>query len=285
MAALLQFKISRKDGAYTVSKTVHGRSATVQTLDEAGMANLLMSGHVDTASPLVPGVRYLNMDNHVIVFERPPVIKSVTYHKTKRDVPLPWQVYIVHFATYRRKTTITSIRTFWRSTPLRGFDSVLGCAVHPNKYASGAICTSGEGLSVQGSSVAELCDAAYAAVWEAGFNNDLYPTAERFLCLSTYHETTKNAFPQCFRGLRFRADRPFPTEGQPLTDVINQSWFGGDNRPLDRNALPRDGHNEIILVANLDPNVNPTLRQAVDLGPSTSRDSSRILKNRLSRLR
>lgn len=200
-------------------------------------------------APILPGLRYHDSVQKVVVFECSPSIKSChsKYSGDNLAVSVPWEVYVIAYSYSKKGYYLTQITYYWRSNPLRGMGSWLGTALIPNVYSdSHFVCQAESHREYLDLSLSRLCSQAVAAIWSSGFNMDLHPIGYHN---DGYSPMTIAAFPQVFRGVhrsrRTTLLQMFPTLNRPLADVVAQSWLPGDKEKyLTIEDLPTDVHGE-----------------------------------------
>lgn len=138
------------------------------------------------------------------IYELPPTSKLIQYYKTTREhinenqqlstekIPLPWQVYVaVHDVNYN---LLDTFMYFAKDSVLKnGFSQNVFLPFMPNFYSNGLLCRpfyeSYEDVSRYAKNIAGVTQASYDAVWNSGWNFDLYDgiTENGYLFSLNYH--------------------------------------------------------------------------------------------------
>jgi len=139
------------------------------------------------------------------IYELPPTSKLIQYYTATREqindqkelrtekIPLPWQVYVaVHDVNYN---LLDTFMYFAKDSILKnGFGQNVFLPFMPNFYSNGLLCRpfyeSYEDVSRYAKNIAGVTQASYDAVWNSGWNFDLYDgiTENGYLYALTYHE-------------------------------------------------------------------------------------------------
>ena len=131
--------------------------------------------------PLAPGLRYWCPSSHVLVFERPPAIKTVAFLNANKDTAandlserrtfkifVPWTQYWVNYNT---KLTIQGMYATCSAVPMSNKSWAPGLLPLPNMYYESKVCTPNAIPSA--ANIGELMLHAYNAVWGSNYNMDL----------------------------------------------------------------------------------------------------------------
>lgn len=157
--------------------------------------NSLMLSHSFSKNTgiMPPGVLCITDD--LVVFERPPEFKNIfVIPRVMNDIrendkqetyriPLPWQLYIVHYMSYRDAETgeshfyPTNVKMHFMKSNLYSIDQELYMVPLPNFYTNGNLCRpvfdSMEDMDRYSKDIAGVVAAAYDWIWNAGTNLDL----------------------------------------------------------------------------------------------------------------
>lgn len=124
-----------------------------------------------------------------VIYELPPTSKLIEYYSTSREciqegtisrtekIPLPWQVYVaIHDGKYN---LIDTFMYFAKDSILKnGFKQPVFLPFMPNFYHNGLLCrpfyASYEDVSRYTKNIPGVMHASYDAVWNSGWNFDLY---------------------------------------------------------------------------------------------------------------
>lgn len=135
-----------------------------------------------------PGLLYA--DSNTIIFERPPTMKLVSWTNYLLDeisdnskyhtfeIPIPWQVYFVHFTPSEDGANIISnIFMAFSNTQVHSEDQVLYQPPLSNFYTTGQLCSPNyetyAEISDGTETISGIMQNAYNQVWDSKSNNDL----------------------------------------------------------------------------------------------------------------
>jgi hypothetical protein len=156
---------------------------------------------------LPPGLVYVSDKQGLVIFERPPGYKTITYNTRTRDsaiesanksvtVPIPWQVYIGEFGT---NGILNALHFYFASGEIIGLDipnkllegSVINLkfaagnrlymAPLPNIYDSNLVCLDKETYHPENPNLASKINLMYASVWDTVFNADIVVNIQKQL--------------------------------------------------------------------------------------------------------
>lgn len=162
-----------------------------------------------------PGLLYANAQT--IIFERPPTTKVVTWtgnmldeidnnsEYTSFEIPIPWQVYFVHFTPSEDGANIIShIYMAFAKSQVNSDDQVLYQPPLSNFYTHGKLCTPNyetyAEISEGTETISGIMQNAYNQVWDSKSNNDLTASFISF----QRHFATPFCYPHDTRNIRFR---------------------------------------------------------------------------------
>lgn len=137
-----------------------------------------------TPSIFPPAVHYVSSDSRVLIWERPPCFKTVSYtqsnmanaeyeqvDKNLYRIPIPWQVYVAFLSKDMR---IVGLRMFFRNQRLSYEDNNLAYPYLPNFYSDSSLCKASlRSVAEYPPTVAGVIQAGIDMVWNTGFNDDL----------------------------------------------------------------------------------------------------------------
>lgn len=167
------------------NKAIYYSFGTVESPRPAGLTNMELHHqfhkfplHADDR-PLPPGLRAVDNDTGLIVFEQPPAHKTVAYQINRRSdvrretIAIPWQVYVIKFDPIAG--WVETAYMLWRHAPLKSLSSRVGQPLIANIYGSGKVCLPNNLGDKKHKTVSELVNAVYEAIWSSVFNNDIMP--------------------------------------------------------------------------------------------------------------
>lgn len=156
-----------------------------------------------------PGLLYA--DSNTIIFERPPTMKMVSWCDSLLEdineatqyytfeIPVPWQVYFVHFTPSEDGANIVShIFMAFSNTQVHSEDQILYQPPLANFYTNGKLCaphyeTYAE-ISDGTETISGIMQNAYNQVWDSESNNDL---TQSFIAFQR-HFSTPSCYPTTF---------------------------------------------------------------------------------------
>lgn len=160
-------------------------------MNEMSIAFMQMFDNVEKQNTLQqffnPGL--VAVSSNYIIYELPPTSKLIQYYSTHREsiqegivphtekIPLPWQVYVaVHDGKYN---LVDTFMYFARDSILKnGFEQSVFLPFMPNFYHNGLLCrpfyASYDDVSRYAKNIPGVIHASYDAVWNSGWNFDLY---------------------------------------------------------------------------------------------------------------
>ena len=245
------------------------QSAYVQSISDGFIANDVSSLSAflnkTTSSSFVsaptgimpPGV--LNINNSIIVYERPPQfqniqiipqivdeIKDETTDIHTYRLPIPWQLYICTYSVYDGRYYPNSVRMFFMNSSLTGSDintHRVYLPTLPNFYSSALLCNpmfaSMEEIERYSNDVAGVIQASYNWVWDTGSNLDLtMPIVEAYYQLPiiseskvpTLFDTIDKRYARAVNGHSNYISFPYVNtllrtwEQYPLHEISNLVW-------------------------------------------------------------
>jgi hypothetical protein len=160
------------------------------------IVDLLFSTSSLETGILPPGVLFFN--NNIVVFEKPPTQKNITYHPYMiGDIPqdsipklitiaIPWQVYIVIYAKDPQTSKMypVDVYMFFRNSQILSKDDPVYLAPLSNFYANGKLCRpffeSFDDIDRYDNTIAGVVQAAYDWVWSSNTNVDLTATIAEY---------------------------------------------------------------------------------------------------------
>jgi hypothetical protein len=188
--------------------------ASMQPLHE--MINPIMKGPRlnEPTGIMPPGV--LAVTNNFVIFERPPEFKNVfiipSVVSDMREggnysddsifmyrLPLPWQLYIVHYNTASTSEGTayytTDVRMHFMDSNLSSFDQNVYSVPLPNFYSNGNLCrpmfASMDEIERYPKSITGVIQSAYDWIWNNGTNLDLTESVVQYI-VQMYSQDIKN---------------------------------------------------------------------------------------------
>lgn len=131
-----------------------------------------------------PGLLFV--DKNILVYEKPPtyqnvfviekLVNDIDYESDKPKLfrlPIPWQLYIVHFSDF----TTTNVRMHFMDGPLSSIDQQMYLAPLTNFYSSGDLCrpffSDMDDIERYSKDLSGVMASSYDWVWNSGTNLDL----------------------------------------------------------------------------------------------------------------
>lgn len=163
---------------------------------------------------LPPAIRWFAVNNAAqmvaVMLERPPrrqlisfspaPVSQLRYVKPiSFDLPLPWQLYEMHFSISQLGLELVDIKLFFMPRPVDSTSAKLGLCHLPNFYGDGRQCLPGREGGDTPQNLGDAIMAGYRRTWGSGFNMDLHeavvgqwPRAIIKRCASTPSQPTWN---------------------------------------------------------------------------------------------
>lgn len=170
---------------------------------------ILSDGIVKTNTGIMPpGV--IALTNEFVVFERPPeykniflcprVVAEINDESLQEEnilmfrVPIPWQLYIVHYNVSRMNGVTefytTDVRMHFMKSNMLDFNQEIFMATLPNFYANGNLCrpmfSTMDEIERYPKSIIGVIESAYDWIWNNGTNLDLTE------CIAQYYIQARN---------------------------------------------------------------------------------------------
>jgi hypothetical protein len=146
-------------------------------------------------SKIPPGLLYCS--SNLLIFERPPCLKNIQWTPSMLDdisedssyytyqIPLPWQVYFVHFTDDGQYHPITKVNVTFSNTSIYSNDQPLYLPPLTNVYTDSQLCQPRYSLyeeMTDGTDTIEgIINKAYDQVWGSGMNVDLTASVLKYL--------------------------------------------------------------------------------------------------------
>lgn len=171
-----------------------------------------MGTAVPAPDPFIPGIRYISSSQNVVVLERPPTYKMISFTPVVKDeakydqidkylfrVPIPWQVYLI---ALDHSFNIINLFMFFRTAPLASLNDQLYYPYFPNFYTDSRVCKASlNSIQHYEPTLQGACSAAYNMIWSSGFNLDVHKTLDYYstnkywsLLFKTNYATNMNAY-------------------------------------------------------------------------------------------
>lgn len=173
--------------------------------------------------PMPPGLRYWNPAQNLLVYERPPIKKTVSFlnekkesaasNKTERNsykIFVPWTQYWIQYSS---KLVIQNLFATTSSVPMTHKDWHPGVLPLPNMYYESKVCL--PNVVEPANSISELILHGYNAVWGSNYNIDLLDGMHLFIekinnldsaTLITLTKSEKTLVAKLSRGFGYGAD-------------------------------------------------------------------------------
>ena len=199
----MKLEINDEDGIVTSQVSWEEDSPTpLAAASSKDILDHLKTDYAPSLGLLPPAVRWMDNTKKIVIFERPPMMQTLSYYPAYRDrlteghkfvlasytLPVPWTVYAVQFDT---EYNPLEVRVFARKEQINSMDDRLFLLPILNLYSNGAVCNpSYAKYEEREPTMATGLQEAYNIVWNSGFNFDLRDAANK----------------------GFRQHRPFPAE-------------------------------------------------------------------------
>lgn len=215
---MIDFEFSFEDGDYILTHPY-------ESISSASMFDINLSDSFSnvgsTPVSIPPGLVYVGDRQCIVIFERPPCYKTISYSNRRRDdqisaggnirtltVPLPWQIYIGEFGP---NGILNALHLYFGAGPVEsvtfheftqgsafeirteGLSQLFKCPL-PNIYEENLVCLDKETYYPENSNLASKVNMMYASVWDTCFNADITYGCE--LQVNTWREW--DFFPQSF---------------------------------------------------------------------------------------
>lgn len=257
-----------KSNDYTAPMPTYGPKGTIVSLERELRASVY--NHIPSLYP--PAIRYISENNRLLVWERPPTFKTISYTNAKMGqasydqidanlhrIPVPWQIYVAVLSADMR---IAGLRMFFRNSKLSWQDTVLGYPYLPNFYEDASICKASlSTIQRYPRTLQGVMQAGNDMVWQSGYNADLFGSWSHWSTMGSHNKIIKAA---CNGGT---ADfHTFVSILQRLTLEIVVSWdypsYGLLNDVLDPQASLNSGYVITDLTQNILLNVGMAIEDA-----------------------
>lgn len=167
-------------------------------------------------SLILPGLRYFG--DGLLVFERPPTHKHISFVPTYRDqinddpeykeyfLPIPWQVYIAKYNPQDMR--LLSVSMFFADSSLYDSGQTLYAPPLLNFYGNGGLCrpffASIEDVEKYPQDLSGVMASAYDWIWNSGFNYDITHNISEFLVSKNY-ELMYSLIPDNLKTVKIKA--------------------------------------------------------------------------------
>lgn len=149
---------------------------------------LIGNSQINIPSGIIPpGLLYCSED--VLIFERPPTVKTIEWtpnllndidtesEYSTFEIPVPWQIYFVHFSKAENYHVINRIFLAFSNDPIYSLDQPLYLPPLTNVYTNGQVCQPNYAQYndlIEGTeTIAGIIQNAYNQVWSSSMNLDL----------------------------------------------------------------------------------------------------------------
>lgn len=170
---------------------------------------------------LPPGLVYVGDKQSLVIFEKPPLYKEITYnfnlrskalkqHNQSIKLPIPWQIYIGEFGT---NGMLNALHFYFATNEIEKVSAPLelknGTKIKieikdqgallasplPNVYDTNLVCLDKETYHPENSNLASKMNLMYASIWDTVFNADILVNTQKYYDYSNrmYHKISFNS--------------------------------------------------------------------------------------------
>jgi len=145
------------------------------------------SSNCPPSGRISPGLLYCS--SNLLIFEKPPCIKKIEWtpnmlndisdesNYKSYEIPIPWQVYFVHFTKSEENHIVNKVKFYFSNTAIYSQDQPLYLPPLTNVYTNADLCpphySDYSDLIRNTETVSGIMQNAYNQVWNSGMNLDL----------------------------------------------------------------------------------------------------------------